>query len=120
MPNGNGQTNAGTPAGNNPSGSPLGPIQNNGNGAAGVYQISSWTNYLSQAYGAGVNPAFAGSVTALYPFSFSSVVRGNNVYNGVSNTNIGNGNNNNNGGNTGNCYSNISNSPTMSLTGSIS
>lgn len=83
VPNGNGNTYAGTPAGNNPSGSPLGPIVYNGNGAEGSYTVSSWTNYLSQAFGAGVNPAFPGSVTALYPFSFSSRVRGNTVINGA-------------------------------------
>lgn len=82
VPNGNGNTNPGTPNGNNPSGSPLGPVAQTG-GVSGAFTISSWTNYLSQAYGAGVNPAFSGSVTALYPFSFSSVVRGNNVYNNI-------------------------------------
>ena len=83
VPNGNGNTYAGTPAGNNPSGSPLGPIIYNGSGAQGSYTVSSWTSYLSQAFGAGVNPAFPGSVTALYPFSFSSRVRGNTVINGA-------------------------------------
>jgi hypothetical protein len=128
VPNGNGQTFAGTPAGNNPSGSPLGPIQNDGNGAPGSYQVSSWTNYLSQAYGAGVNPAFTGSVTALYPFSFSSTVRGNYVYNGattsingaVNNNGNANSNGNKNGGiMTGNCYSSMKNSLVMSLAGSV-
>ena len=33
------------------------------------------------AYGAGVDPNFAGSVTKLYPFSFSSKVEGNKVTN---------------------------------------
>lgn len=82
VPNGNGQ-GAGTPYGNNPSGSALGTISTNGNGAPGSFTISSWTNYLSQAYGAGVNPAFSGSVTELYPFSFSSVVSGNNLMNNI-------------------------------------
>lgn len=81
IPNGNGATNAGTPRGNNPSGSPLGPVPQGGDGAPGSFVISSWTNYLSQAYGASVNPAFRGSVTALYPFTFSSIVRGNSVTN---------------------------------------
>lgn len=31
MPNGNGMTNAGTPTGNNPRGSPLGPLAINNN-----------------------------------------------------------------------------------------
>lgn len=83
VPNGNGNTNPGTPAGNNPSGSPLGPVNQGGNGAPGSYTITNWVSYLSQAYGAGVSPAYTGSVTALYPFSFSSVVRGNNVYNNI-------------------------------------
>ena len=82
VPNGNGLTDAGTPYGNNPSGSALGPIKNNGNGAPGSFQIPNWTNYLSQAYGAGVNPAFSGSVNNLYPFTFSSTVSGNTVSNG--------------------------------------
>ena len=33
------------------------------------------------AYGAGVDPNFKGSVTKLYPFSFSSMVHGNKVKN---------------------------------------
>ena len=69
VPNGNGLTDIGNPAGNNPSGSPLGAIQLSGSGASGSFQVN-WTHYLSQAYGAGVNPAFSGSVTELYPFSF--------------------------------------------------
>ena len=81
VPNGGGSTPSGTPAGNNPSGSPLGPVNQNGNGAPGTYTITSWTSYLSQAFGAGVNPAFRGSVTTIYPFSFSSTVRGNFVIN---------------------------------------
>jgi len=39
VPNGNSFTNAGTPLGNNPSGSALGPLQQNGNGSPGSYQI---------------------------------------------------------------------------------
>lgn len=71
----------GTPWGNNPSGAALGPLKKDGNGAPGSFKINSWVNYLSSAYGAGVSPAFSGSVTELYPFSFSSKVQGNNVYN---------------------------------------
>lgn len=77
VPNGNGQNpsaNQGGIAGNNPSGSALGPISTNGNGAPGAFTVTNWTNYLSQAFGAGVNPAFPGSVNALYPFSFGSQV----------------------------------------------
>lgn len=81
VPNGGGKTDPGYPAGNNPSGSPLGPIATNGNGAPGSYPINSWTNYLSQAFGAGVNPAIIGSITNLFPFSFSSTVQGNLVTN---------------------------------------
>ena len=83
MPNGNGKTPAGNPAGNNPSGSPLGPIKADGNGAPGSFKISSWTHYLSSAFGAGVHPSFKGSVTILYPFNFESVVDGNMVENKV-------------------------------------
>lgn len=69
------------PKGNNPSGSPLGPVNTDGYGAPGEYVISDWTHYLSMAYGAGVDPNFKGSVTKLYPFSFSSMVHGNKVKN---------------------------------------
>ena len=34
------------------------------------------------AYGSGVNPAFKGSVTSLYPFNFHSIVDGKSVHNG--------------------------------------
>lgn len=81
VPNGNGATGAGTPWGNNPSGSPLGPIRTDGNGAPGSFTVSSWTNYLSSAYGAGVNPAIVGSVTRLFPFNFLSGVSGNQAVN---------------------------------------
>ena len=81
VPNGNGNTPAGTPSGNNPSGSPLGPIKNNGDGAPGSFMITSWTHYLSSAFGAGVHPAFTGSVTRLYPFHFGSVVYDGKVMN---------------------------------------
>ena len=81
VPNGNGMTNPGTPFGNNPSGSPLGAIKINGDGAAGSFKVSNWAHYLSQAFGAGVHPSFAGSVTELYPFSFHSSVDGHMVTN---------------------------------------
>lgn len=90
VPNGNGQTNPGTPYGNNPSGSPLGPIRNDGNGAPGSFTVNSWTNYLSSAYGAGVNPAFPGSVTRLFPFNFLSGVSGNQSSGTQVNNNYGN------------------------------
>lgn len=70
-------TNPGTPYGNNPSGSPLGPIKNNGNGVPGSFKINNWVNYLSSAYGAGVNPNFLGSVNELFPFNFLSETYGN-------------------------------------------
>lgn len=76
VPNGNG-VGSGTPNGNNPSGSPLGPVRTNGNGAPGAFKVGSWTNYLSTAYGAGVSPAFLGSVNELFPFNFLSGVSGN-------------------------------------------
>lgn len=112
VPNGNGKTNPGTPFGNNPSGSPLGPIQNNGNGAPGSFRINSWTNYLSSAYGAGVNPSFVGSVNELFPFNFLSNVSGNlvqgtNVVNGYGNISNLNGQNGQIGGGCGIAAGNI-------------
>jgi len=80
VPNGNGN-GAGTPWGNNPSGSALGSISV-GRGVSGSFKINSWTNYLSSAFGAGVNPAWSGSVTELFPFSFVSSVNGNVITNG--------------------------------------
>lgn len=62
VPNGNLSTDPGTPFGNNPSGSPLGQIKTNGSGASGSFKVNNWANYLSSAYGAGVNPAIIGSV----------------------------------------------------------
>lgn len=82
VPNANLGTNPGTPYGNNPSGSPLGYIKTNGNGSPGSFKINSWVNYLSSAYGSGINPSFIGSVTELFPFNFLSSVNGNNVVNG--------------------------------------
>ena len=81
VPNGNGETDAGTPYGNNPSGSALGPVNTNGNGAPGSFKITSWTHYLSQAFGAGVHPSYRGSVTELFPFNFLSEVDGHMVNN---------------------------------------
>ena len=81
VPNGNGQTPAGTPYGNNPSGSPLGPISQHGNGAPGEFVVKDWTHYLSLAFGRGVHPAFRGSVTKLYPFNFLSIVSGRTIRN---------------------------------------
>lgn len=77
VPNGNLLTNPGTPYGNNPSGSPLGAVRRDGNGAPGSFRINNWVNYLSSAYGAGVSPAFIESVNELYPFNFLSGVSGN-------------------------------------------
>lgn len=87
VPNGNGETAAGTPFGNNPSGSALGPVKKDGDGAPGKFKISNWTHYLSMAYGSGVNPAFKGSVTTLYPFNFHSTVDGHNVHNNYETSN---------------------------------
>lgn len=90
VPNGNGATNPGTPFGNNPSGSPLGPVNANGDGAPGSFRVNSWTNYLSTAYGAGVNPAYPGSVTQLFPFNFLSGTSGNQAQGTLVNNNYGN------------------------------
>ncbi len=57
-----------------------------GNGAPGSFRVSSWTSYLSTAYGAGVSPAYPGSVTQLFPFNFLSTTSGNQGQNtGVTN-----------------------------------
>ena len=85
VPNGNG-VGPGNPTGNNAAGSPLGPVNQNGNGAPGSFRVGSWTNYLSTAYGAGVSPAYPGSVTELFPFNFLSQTSGNQARNtGVNN-----------------------------------
>ena len=69
VPNGNGQTVVGTPAGNNPSGSALGsPL--NGNGSELSFKVD-WTHYLSQAYGLGIIPSFHGGVNTLYNFQLA-------------------------------------------------
>lgn len=82
VPNGGG-VGAGTPWGNNPSGAALGsPIATGG--VQGSFKVNSWTNYLSSAFGAGVQPAWPGTVTELFPFSFLSTVNGNVVINGGS------------------------------------
>ena len=81
VPNGNGMTDPGVPYGNNPSGSPLGPLKTDGNGAPGSFKIKNWTHYLSEAFGAGIHPSFIGSVTELYPFNFFSEVDGHMVTN---------------------------------------
>jgi hypothetical protein len=70
IPNGNGQTPAGTPFGNNPSGSPLGPIsEKNQVNPGSPVAVGDLTTYLSQAYGAGVDPARPSSATTLFPLS---------------------------------------------------
>jgi hypothetical protein len=82
VPNGNGR-GSGTPFGNNPSGSALGPIRNDGNGAPGSFRVPNWNNYLSSAYGAGVNPAVTGSVNELFPFNFLSTTSENQALNTI-------------------------------------
>lgn len=81
MPNGNGE-GSGNPFGNNPSGSALGPINNNGDGAPGSFEVKDFTHYLSMAFGAGVSPSHPYSVTKLFPFNFLSKVEGNTITNG--------------------------------------
>lgn len=81
VPNGNGNTDPGTPYGNNAAGSALGPVSTDGTGSPGAFLVKDWTHYLSGAFGAGVNPAYPGSVTELYPFNFLSNVDGNKVSN---------------------------------------
>lgn len=85
VPNGKLETEPGTPFGNNPSGSALGPLKREGDGAEGSFTINSWTHYLSQAFGSGVHPAFKDTVTKLFPFNFLSTVEGNKVTNSYGN-----------------------------------
>lgn len=74
IPNGLGQTDAGTPAGNNPSGSALGPVsvRNEVNPGSKV-QIGNLATYLSNAYGAGVDPSRPGTASFLYPLSVVTI-----------------------------------------------
>ena len=76
IPHGNEQTDKGDPHGNNPSGSPLGAIKTDGDGAPGEFEITNFASYLSNAFGAGVHPSFPGSVTKLFPFHALSEVDG--------------------------------------------
>ena len=64
VPNANG-VNTGTPIGNNPAGSALGQAT----GSAQRMHISSWTNYLSSAYGRGINSTLDQNINYLYPFT---------------------------------------------------
>lgn len=74
VPNGNGNTPARTPAGNNPSGSPLGAIPERNEVAPGSpVVVGDLNSYLSQAYGAGVDPTKPSTVTSLYPLSALTV-----------------------------------------------
>lgn len=66
VPNGNGQ-GAGFPYGNNPAGAALGPATSGTN----KISITNWSNYLSSAFGSGINPAYDGNINALYPFEFT-------------------------------------------------
>lgn len=70
VPNGNGLTPAGTPAGNNPSGSPLGAV---GGPQSSQVTIGDLNSYLSSAYRAGVDPARPSTVTNLYPLSVTTI-----------------------------------------------
>ena len=76
IPHGNEQTDKGDPHGNNPSGSPLGAIKLDGDGAPGEFEVTNFASYLSNAFGAGVHPSFPGSVTKLFPFHALSEVDG--------------------------------------------
>lgn len=66
VPNGNG-AGAGSPSGNNPSGSPLGPATQGTSAIA----ITNWSSYLSNAFGRGINPTLDGNINYLYPFTFT-------------------------------------------------
>lgn len=70
VPNGNGLTPAGLPAGNNPSGSPLGAVPERNEVAPGSpVVVGDLSSYLSQAYGASVDPTKPSTVSSLYPLS---------------------------------------------------
>lgn len=70
VPNGQGQTNVGTPAGNNAAGSALGPVRSVNQIVPGSpVVIGDLRYYLSSAYGVGVDPTRPASVTTLYPLS---------------------------------------------------
>lgn len=70
VPNGNGVTPSGSPAGNNPSGSPLGPVlERNEVQPGSSVVVGDLNSYLSQAYGAGVDPTKPSTVSTLYPLS---------------------------------------------------
>lgn len=74
IPNGLGETEAGTPAGNNPSGSPLGPVQIRNEVKEGSkVQIGDLRSYLSSAYGAGVDPSRPSTASYLYPLSVITI-----------------------------------------------
>ena len=70
VPNGQGKTPVGTPVGNNPAGNALGPVAIRNQIVAGSpVVVGDLSNYLSSAYGAGVDPARAGTVTTMFPLS---------------------------------------------------
>jgi hypothetical protein len=70
VPNGNGVTPSGSPAGNNPGGSPLGPVAERNQVVPGSpVVVGDLSSYLSQAYGAGVDPTKPSTVSTLYPLS---------------------------------------------------
>ena len=74
VPNGLGETDAGNPPGNNPSGSPLGPVKERNEVPPGAkVQIGDLRNYLSQSYGAGVDLARPSTVSYLYPLSVVTI-----------------------------------------------
>lgn len=75
VPNGNG-VGSGTPNGNNPSGSPLGPVRTNGNGAPGAFKVEAGLT-ISQLLMVQVLAPLLGSVNELFPFNFLSGVSGN-------------------------------------------
>lgn len=74
VPNGNGLTPSGLPAGNNPSGSPLGAVPERNEVAPGSpVVVGDLSSYLSQAYGASVDPTKPSTVSSLYPLSSLTV-----------------------------------------------
>ena len=74
VPNGNGQTNAGTPLGNNPSGSALGPVRiRNEVDPSRQIVIGDLSTYLSRAYEVGVDPSKPSTVSTVYPLSVATL-----------------------------------------------
>ena len=76
IPNGNGLTPAGTPAGNNPDGSPLGPVATTRGSGFSSTRTGSLTHYLSGAYRTGADPTRPHTVNDQFPFTIFNINNG--------------------------------------------